>query len=54
MGRLLAEGRSVTDPVISGLIEKRRQLAGIIDEMQRQLDQHRAEQGLPAINWEEE
>src|SRR5437879_6051837 len=43
MGRLLAEGRSVTDPVISGLIEKRRQLAGIIDEMQRQLDQHRAD-----------
>jgi len=30
-------------PVISGLIAKRRELAGIIDEMQRQLDQHRAD-----------
>jgi hypothetical protein len=29
--------------VVSGLIEKRRQLAGIIDEMQRQLDQYRAD-----------
>jgi hypothetical protein len=31
------------DHVISGLIEKRRELAGIIDELQRQLDQHRAD-----------
>jgi hypothetical protein len=29
--------------VVSGLIEKRRELAGIIDEPQRQLDQHRAD-----------
>ena len=46
MGRLLAEGRSVTatsNPVVSGLIEKRRELAGIIDQMQRQLDQYRAD-----------
>jgi hypothetical protein len=43
---LLAKGRSVTashDHVVSGLIEKRRELAGIIDELQRQLDQHRAD-----------
>jgi hypothetical protein len=31
------------DRVVSGLIEKRRELAGIIDEMQRKLDQHRAD-----------
>ena len=31
------------DHVVSGLIEKRRELASIIDEMQRQLDQHRAD-----------
>ena len=44
MGRLLAEGRSVTkDIVVSGLIAKRRELAGVIDEMQRQLDQYRAD-----------
>jgi len=44
MGRLLAEGRSVTkDLVISGLIEKRRELVGIIDNLQRQLDQHHAD-----------
>jgi hypothetical protein len=44
MGRLLAEGRGVTkDIVVSGLIEKRRELAGVIDQMQRQLDQHRAD-----------
>jgi hypothetical protein len=46
MGRPLAEGRSVTashDHVVSGLIEKRRELAGIIDNLQRQLDQHRAD-----------
>src|SRR5690242_17050951 len=46
LARLLAEGLSMTasrDHVVSGLIEKRRELAGIIDEMQRQLDQHRAD-----------
>ena len=31
------------DHVVSGLVEKRHELAGIIDEMQRQLDQHRAD-----------
>lgn len=31
------------DHVVSGLIEKCRELAGIIDELQRQLDQHRAD-----------
>lgn len=31
------------DHVVSGLIEKRRELVGIIDELQRQLDQHRAD-----------
>jgi hypothetical protein len=31
------------DHVVSGLINKRRELAGIIDEMQRQVDQHRAD-----------
>jgi hypothetical protein len=31
------------DHVVSGLIEKRRELAGIIDELQRELDQHRAD-----------
>jgi hypothetical protein len=40
--RLLAEGRGVTDHVVSTLIEKRRELAGIIDNLQRRLDQHRA------------
>jgi hypothetical protein len=29
----------MTDHVVSGLIEKRRELAGIIDELQRQLNQ---------------
>ena len=46
MGRLLAEGRSVkasNSNVVFGLVEKRRELARIIDEMQRQLDQHRAD-----------
>jgi hypothetical protein len=44
MGGLLAEGRSVTNAiVVSGLIAKRRELAGIIDQMQRELDQHRAD-----------
>jgi hypothetical protein len=31
------------DHVVSGLIEKRRELGGIIDQLQRQLDQHRAD-----------
>ena len=31
------------DHVVSGLIEKRREVAGIIDDLQRQLDQHRAD-----------
>lgn len=31
------------DHVVSGLIEKRRELAGIIDTLQRQLDQYRAD-----------
>jgi hypothetical protein len=31
------------DPVVSGLIAKRRELAGIIHQLQRQLDQHRAD-----------
>ena len=31
------------DHVVSGLIDKRRELAGIIDELQRRLDQHRAD-----------
>jgi hypothetical protein len=31
------------DHVVSGLIEKRRELAGIIDELQRRFDQHRAD-----------
>src|SRR6201997_4501013 len=46
MGRLLAPERGMTasrDHVVSGLIEKRRELAGMIDELQRQLDQHRAD-----------
>jgi hypothetical protein len=32
-----------TNHVVSGLIEKRRELAGVIDQLQRQLDQHRAD-----------
>jgi len=46
MGRLLAKGRSVIashDHVVSDLIEKRRELAGVIDKLQRQLDQYRAD-----------
>src|SRR5258707_2852719 len=30
-------------PVVAGLIAKRRELAGIIDQLQRQLDQYRAD-----------
>jgi hypothetical protein len=33
----------MTAHVVSSLIEKRRELAGIIDKLQRQLDQHRAD-----------
>ena len=33
----------MTAHVVSSLIEKRRELAGIIDELQRQLDQRRAD-----------
>src|SRR5438045_1876520 len=46
LDRLLAPERRMTasrDHVVSGLIEKRRELAGIIGELQRQLDQHRAD-----------
>jgi hypothetical protein len=46
MDRLLAPERSMTasrDHVVAGLIEKRRGLAGIIDQLQRQLDQYRAD-----------
>jgi hypothetical protein len=46
MDRLLASVCvmiAARDHVVSGLIEKRRELAGIIDELQRQLDQHRAD-----------
>jgi hypothetical protein len=35
--------KAAREHVISGLIEKRRELAGIIDQLQRQLDQHRAD-----------
>jgi len=43
---LLAPERGMTAEkslVVSGLIAKRRELAGIIDQLQRQLDQHRAD-----------
>src|SRR6478672_12612344 len=46
MDRLLASVCvmiAARDHVVSGLIEKRRELAGIIDELQRQLDQYRAD-----------
>src|ERR1700757_5338349 len=46
MGGLLAPERGMStskDHVVAGLIEKRRELAGIIDELQRRLDQHRAD-----------
>ena len=33
----------MTDHVVSALIAKRAELAGIIDQLQRQLDQHRAD-----------
>ena len=42
--RLLAKGRSVTrDHIVDGLIAKRAELAGVIDHLQRQLDQYRAD-----------
>jgi hypothetical protein len=44
--RLLAPERGMIaamDHVVSGLIAKRRELAGIVDQLQRQLDQHRAD-----------
>jgi hypothetical protein len=46
LGRLLAKGGGMIaskDHVVAGLIEKRRELAGVIDQMQRQLDQYRAD-----------
>jgi hypothetical protein len=56
MDWLLAPERSMTasrDHVVSGLIEKRRELSGIIDQLQRQLDQHRADlthiDGVPRV-----
>jgi hypothetical protein len=33
----------MTDHVVSGLIAKRAELAGVIDQLQRQLDQYRAD-----------
>jgi hypothetical protein len=45
--RLLAKGHSVTEakrsPIVAGLIAKRAELAGVIVQMQRDLDQHRAD-----------
>jgi hypothetical protein len=46
MARLLEPERGMTgarDHVVFGLIEKRRELARVIDQMQRQLDQYRAD-----------
>jgi hypothetical protein len=46
LGRLLALERAMTakrDHVVSGLIAKRAELAGIIDKLQRQLDQYRVD-----------
>src|SRR6267378_4257680 len=33
----------MTDHIVSGLIAKRAEFAGIIDQLQRQLDEHRAD-----------
>ena len=33
----------MTDHVVAALIAKRAELAGVIDQLQRQLDQHRAD-----------
>ena len=42
--RLLAKGYSVTrDHIVDGLIAKRAELAGVIAQLQRELDQHRAD-----------
>jgi hypothetical protein len=43
LDRLLAPERSMTDYVVAGLIAKRREVAGLIDQLQRQLDQYRAD-----------
>src|SRR6201993_573408 len=46
MGGLLAPERGMStskDHVVAGLIAKRAELAGVIDQLQRQLDQHRAD-----------
>jgi hypothetical protein len=44
MGRLLAESRSVTTPyLLSTLVAKRAELAGVIAELERRLAQHRAD-----------
>src|SRR6266566_2127738 len=46
MGRLLAKVSSMTagkDHIVAGLIAKRAELAGVIDQLQHQLDQHRAD-----------
>jgi hypothetical protein len=46
MGGVLAPERRMTadrDHVVSGLVAKRAELAGVIDQLQRQLDQHRAD-----------
>ena len=46
-GRLLAPGEggmtAGKDHVVSGLVAKRAELAGVIDQLQRQLDQYRAD-----------
>jgi hypothetical protein len=45
--RVLAKGSGVTEakhsPIVAGLIAKRAELAGIIAQLQRQIDQHRAD-----------
>ena len=44
MVRVLAKGRSMTTPfVLSTLVAKRAEIAGIIAEMEQQLAQHRAD-----------
>jgi hypothetical protein len=43
MGGLLAPERGMTDHVVSSLGAKRAELAGIIDQMERQLDQYGAD-----------
>ncbi len=41
MVRVLAKGRSMTDHVVSRLIAKRAELAGIVNKLQGQIDQYR-------------